>query len=141
MKQLIPIIILPLCLTACQSGPDRSPGSAGGALTPNSVQGAQTIGNDQGSAQASENITATNTVTPSVYNILGAKNVRIQRSPDGSETIDVTGSEGDVAVGAANMGVRFGDEGQEASASTGGGAAGGVGGAVRERTSPGGETP
>lgn len=126
----IAIFLLPLALVACQSGPDRSPGGIGTATTPTNVQGAQEVGRDQGTASATEGVTVSNTVTPTIVNAFGVKSLKIQRGPDGEESIEMTGSEGELIIeGGLNAGVHIG-EGQTGTGSSGGGAAGGVGGAT-----------
>lgn len=121
------VAVVSAFLVACQAGP------AGSATIPVQTQGAQTVGQDQGTASAAETGSANNTVSPALYNFIAAKTVRIARSPDGSEQIEVIGADdADVTIGNGAFGlIRFGDRAQEASVSSGGGAAGGTGGSTR----------
>ena len=142
MNRILVIVTFALLSSACQSGPDRSPGSTGTAGVPVGTTSAQTVGQDQGTAQASETVSSTNTVTPTVFNLMGAKTIKIRQVVDGETEVTMEGhDEAVVEINSANMGVRFGNEGQKSSASSGGGAAGGTGSAARDTSQPPGNEP
>lgn len=120
-------LIAMLTVGGCASGP-------GGQVAPNvQTQGAQTVGNDQGSAQASESISAQTHITPVINNIFGAKSVEVTTTPDGGSSTKVEGStESQITVSAATMGnFNMNESDVKTSGSSGGGAAGGTGGAER----------
>lgn len=111
----------------CASGP-------GGQVAPNvQTQGAQTVGNDQGSAQASESISAQTHVAPNVFNVFGAKSVKVAVAPDAGVQMEVEGSESStVEVAGSTFGnFNMNESDVKTSGSSGGGAAGGTGGAER----------
>lgn len=107
-------------------------GSVGTTTTPIQTQGAQDVGRDQGSAQASESGSSVTNVTPVVVNAIAAKKVRIAME-SGQPTIEVEGSEdAEVEVAGANFGnFNMNEADVDSSNSSGGGSAGGTGGATR----------
>lgn len=121
-------LVIALSAAGCASG------DGGQVTTPVQTQGAQTVGRDQGSAQASESGSAQVHMRPMVNNIFGAKSVKIVADTDGGSSVEVEGSDSsEVAVTGSSFGNFNMNEGtQEASVSSGGGAAGGTGGAARE---------
>lgn len=118
MNKFFTFAFLALFTVACGTGGTPT------STTPVSTNAAQTVGNDQGSAQATETVSATNNNTPTIVNILAAKKVTM----DGGK-IEVEGSDdAEVSIGAATFGTQsFGDEGLRAEAGSGGGAAGSTG--------------
>jgi hypothetical protein len=129
-RNIIASIVAFGLVAGCASGP-QGPGSST-ATVPVNTQGAQTVGQNQGTASAAETGSATNNNTPSIYIVNAAKRVTITQGTEGA-TVEVEGSDdSEVTIGAAYFGVqRFGDEGMQASTSSGGGAAGGTGAATR----------
>lgn len=119
MKNLTMMLVIALFTVAC-----AGTGSAPASSTPVSTNAAQTVGQDQGSAQASEAVTATNNMTPTNHIIIGAKKVVI----DGGK-IEVDGADdAEVTIRATALGVQtFGDDGLHAESSSGGGSAGSTG--------------
>lgn len=101
-------------LCACQSD---SPGTADSTVIP--AQGGNTVQGGQRQATGTETGSATNTVSPTLVNIIGAKTVKITRNSEG-ETIEASGhDDASVEVSGANLGVTFGNEGQSASVESG----------------------
>lgn len=111
----------------------------GVATTPVATTGAQTVGGNQGTAQATESGSAVNHLYPTVVNAFAAKTVRVSSDQNGRPVVDVTSAD-DATVevsGAASFGyVRWGDAGVQAHVESGGGAAGGAGDAIRTATPP-----
>lgn len=130
MKTLFASLVLSaVCLLpSCASGP------GGTVTTPVGTTTAQNVGQDQGTANAAESASTSVTVSPTIVNLIGVQRATIQRTPEGGESIEVTGPESAniVISAAANMGVTIGNESARAESSSGGGAAGGAGGAVRQ---------
>ena len=126
LAALCVVLVLPAC---------TSPG-AGSAAATNvpQTQGAQTVGGNQGQASAAETGSATSQSNPVVVNILAAKKVTMGVKSDGGTELKVEGADdAEVTINAAEFGYqRFGNEATlESEVSSGGGAAGGTGGASR----------
>ena len=123
MRRSLALLVVAVCV-GCQS--------TGTTTTPISTQAAQNVGQDQGTAQATESGSAINHLRPVIVNALAAKTVEITMV-NGEPKITITASEdSEVKVQGAYFGnVRFNDENAHAEVSSGGGSAGGTGGAVR----------
>ena len=107
-------------LTACST-----PGTS---TTPVAANAAQNVGNDQGSAQATESGSAVNTNSPVIMNLFGAKKVVITKEGEGVVAEIEGQDDAEVTVSGARFGNQtFGDEAQSAEVSSGGGAAGSTG--------------
>lgn len=124
MMRSLPILLLLVLFTSC---------STPGAATPISQGQVAQTARDQSSAAAAETGSATNTVTPHIINAFGVSSLTVTRTPDGGETIEMEGAENATlsVEGGLNAGVRFGDEGMEASTSSGGATGTGTGTATR----------
>lgn len=122
MKNLITLALVVL-LGACST-----PGTT---TTPVSANAAQTA-RDLGSAQATETGSANIHNTPVIVNALAAKKVTVTVQ-DGKPVVEVEANDNaEVEVKGAYFGnVRFGNDGNRATVSSGGGAAGGTGQAER----------
>lgn len=124
MKQLaIMVAFLAVFCLSCST-----PGGST-VTTPVGATGAQTVGNDQGTAQATESGSATNNNNPTLMIVNAAKKVTITVDADGATAAQVEGAEdAEVNISGAYFGVqRFGDDGMQAEVSSGGGSAGAAG--------------
>lgn len=122
------LLIGALSLGACTT-------SGGTNTTPVAATGAQTVGNDQGTAQATESGSATNTNSPVIMNLFGAKKVTIKKGDDGVEAEIKGQADAEVTVSGAQFGNQtFGDDAQSAEISSGGGSAGAAGASASKTT-------
>lgn len=117
-------LLVCLALAAC-----AVPGTV---TTPTTTSAAQDVGRDQGTASATESGSASARVIPIVINLVGVRKATITTGEDGSTTTELEGADdGEVAISGGVGFVTMTETHQEASTSSGGGAAGGVGGAER----------
>lgn len=105
----------------------------GTSAVPVSTQGAQNVGQDQGSAQTTEAGSASNRNQPFVMNILAAKTVKIGMTDGVPTTVEVAGADDAQVtvhghVGDITYDGNEHDSSQQAEVQSGQGAAGGTGG-------------
>lgn len=127
---LAAVILLPAC---------AGTGTGGATSTPISTQGAQTVGGDQGQAQATETGSAVNHIRPLSVNLFGLNKATVRINTEDEEApivrVDAEGDgSGTFNMHEATFGTKIGDRSANPSVSSGGGAAGGTGSAARGAT-------
>lgn len=117
-----------LVLVVCALGMGCASGPGGQATTPVATNVTGEVGGSQGSQQLGETNNSSVTLTPHIYNFIGVERGVYTRTPEGAESLEVTGPGAtNLTVGAGTV---FGITVQESSSriSSGGSSAGGVGG-------------
>lgn len=115
----LPLFILSFCLAACST--------PGNAANPVNAQAAQNVGNDQGSAQATETVSSQTDIRPVIYNFIGFSSAKVNPEGGVEASGEGGGFNGTLTVQGATLG-----EGASSQAHSGGGAAGGTGNPERK---------
>lgn len=121
MKKLISLLIVAAILLPFSACGTTRDGSAAGS-TSTSAQAGQTVGNDQKQATAAETGSASASQNPNVYNIIGAKTVKITSDAEGTVALEAEGAEdATVEISAAQFGntIQGSENSQSASVSSG----------------------